>query len=173
MTATAQTRLKDGRVALIRPLSMADKESLVAFYAGLSPAVLRWALPPYDRARVERFFNNPGQLIGVVGESEGKIVGHLHVFRFASRMSHVGELIVYIDQNFLNVGLGTAMMKAGISLARERGLRRVQLTVIKGNDNAVRVYEKTGFRKEGVLTEAYRGEDGRYYDGIEMGMVVG
>lgn len=41
-----EIRLRDGRLVAIRPLRMTDKEELVAFYAGLSPQVLRWALPP-------------------------------------------------------------------------------------------------------------------------------
>lgn len=172
MTAVEEVRLKDGRKVLIRPLEMADKEAVVAFYAGLSPEILMWALPPYDRARVERFFSNPERLIGVVGVIYGRIVGHLHIFRNVSRMSHLGDLIIYLNQDYLNVGLGTAMMKAGLRLAEVQGLHRVQLTVIEGNKNAVHVYEKVGFRREGEKADAYLGEDGRYYDAVDMGIIL-
>ncbi len=172
MTSVEEARLKDGRRALIRPLETADKEALVTFYAGLSSEVLRWALPPYDRPRVERFFSNPADLIGVVGEVGGKIVGHLHIFRFTSRMSHLGELIVYLNQDFLGVGLGTAMMKFALRLAKFRGLHRVQLTVIKSNENAIHVYESAGFHREGERVDEYLGEDGHYYDAIDMGIIL-
>ncbi len=172
MTTAREVRLKDGREVLIRPAVMADKEAVVAFYAGLSPEVLRWALPPYDRTRVERYFTNPDQLIGVVGVVDDEVVGHLNIFRYTSRMSHLGELIIYLSQDFLNVGLGTAMTKAGLELAKARGLRRMQLTVIEGNKNAVHVYEKVGFRREGKKSEAYLGEDGRYHDAIDMGLIL-
>jgi RimJ/RimL family protein N-acetyltransferase len=164
--------LKDGRRVSVRPLEMSDKDAVVDFYAGLSPEVLRWALPPYDRVRVERFFGSPEQLIGVVGVADGKVVGHLHIFRFVSRMSHVGELIIYIHQNFLNVGLGSAMMREGIRVAKARRLRRIQLSVIEGNEEAVRLYEKLGFQLEGMRYESYLGEDGRYYASIDMGLII-
>lgn len=172
MTTAGEFLSKDGRKVSIRPLEMADKEAVVSFYAGLSAQVLKWALPPYDRARVERFFSNPEQLIGVVAIAEGKVVGHLHIFRNISRMSHLGELIIYLSQGFLNVGLGTAMTKAGLELAKARGLHRVQLTVIEGNKNAVHVYEKVGFQREGEKADAYLGDDGRYHDAIDMGMIL-
>lgn len=167
-----QVVLKDGRRVYVRQLQMSDKEAMVDFYTSLSPEVLRWALPPYDRVRVERFFGSPEQLMGVVGVVDDKVVGHLHIFRFVSRMSHVGELIIYIHQNFLNIGLGSAMMREGIRVAKARGLRRIQLTVIEGNEGAIRLYEKLGFQREGTRDDSYLGEDGRYYASIDMGMIL-
>lgn len=165
--------MKDGRKVEVRPLEMKDKDGVVALYSDLSPKVLRWALPPYDEARVERFFGSPEQLIGVVGVAEGRVVGHLHIFRFVSRMSHVGELVIYLHQDYLNAGLGTLMMKAGLELAKARGLRRVQLSVVDENRNAIHLYEKLGFRREGERADSYLGEDGRYYALIDMGRILG
>jgi RimJ/RimL family protein N-acetyltransferase len=167
-----QVVLKDGRRVSVRPLEMSDKAAVVDFYVGLSPDVLRWALPPYDRVRVERFFGSPEQLMGVVGVVDNKVVGHLHIFRFVSRMSHVGELIIYIHQEYLNVGLGSAMMKEGIRVAKARELRRIQLSVIEGNEAAIRLYEKLGFKHEGIRYDSYLGEDGRYYASIDMGLIL-
>jgi RimJ/RimL family protein N-acetyltransferase len=167
-----EVALRDGRTATIRPLRPEDKEDVVNFYAHLSTEVLRWALPPYDRARVERFFANPEQLIGVVAVAGNKIVGHLHIFRYASRMSHVGDLIIYLRQDFSGIGLGTEMMRYALVLAKEKGLHRLQLSVIMGNDRAIHVYEKVGFRREGVRPDAYKGEDGRYHDALEMGTIL-
>jgi RimJ/RimL family protein N-acetyltransferase len=165
-------KIKDGRALIVRPLKPEDKEGLVRFYTGLTPEVLHWALPPYDRARVERFFGDPEHLFGLVAESEGKIIGHLHIFRYPSRMGHLGELIIYLSQDYTNLGLGTDMMKSALTLARGRGLHRLQLSVIDGNQAAIHVYEKVGFQREGSRKDAYRGVDDRYYDAIEMGIIL-
>jgi RimJ/RimL family protein N-acetyltransferase len=173
LTSAERTRLKDDRVVLIRPLEMADKEAVVGFYSSLPPAALKWALPPYDRARVERFFAGPEQVIGLVGIAGGKVVGHLNIFRFPSRMNHLGEVVIYISQDFQGQGLGTAMMEAGLNLAKARGLHRLQLTVIEDNKGAIRAYEKVGFQREGRKADAYRGEDGMYHDAVDMGIILG
>lgn len=86
-------------------------------------------------------------------------------------MVGIGELIVYLHQDFLGVGLGTAMMRRCLEFARAHKFRRIGLTVIAENKNAIRVHEKVGFKREGNRSEAYRGEDVRYYDAVEMGIV--
>lgn len=64
------------------------------------------------------------------------------------------------------------MMKAGLDMARARGLYRVQLTAIRDNESAIHVYGKAGFRREGIGVDGYLGEDGKYHDTIEMGIVL-
>jgi RimJ/RimL family protein N-acetyltransferase len=87
-------------------------------------------------------------------------------------MSHLGELIIYLSQDYSNLGLGTEMMKSALTLARGKGLHRVQLSVIAGNQTAIHVYEKVGFQMEGSRKDAYKGADDRYYDAIDMGIIL-
>ncbi|MBI3859310.1 MAG: GNAT family N-acetyltransferase [Thaumarchaeota archaeon] len=168
--SSGEVQLKDGRKVNVRRMGPGDMENLVRFYEALSPEILRWALPPYDRTRVERFFGNPQHFIGVVAETGDRIVGHLQIIRYLSpRMNHVGELAVYLDQDYLGVGLGRAMLKSGIALARANGLRRIGLSVVAGNERSLWLFEKAGFVREGVRKGAYLTEDGKCLDTVEMG----
>lgn len=65
------------------------------------------------------------------------------------------------------------MVKRSLEFARAQGFHRIGLTVVAENRNAIQVYEKAGFKREGNRSGAYRGEDGRYYDTVEMGIVFG
>jgi len=89
-----------------------------------------------------------------------------------SRRKGVGELFIYIHQDFQNVGLGTVMMKKAIELAKERGLHRLGLSVVADNHRAIKVYENVGFKKEGVARDTFYGDDHRYHDEIEMGLLL-
>ena len=71
------------------------------------------------------------------------------------------------------MGLGTAMMRQGIREARDRGWHRVRLTVVAENHRAIRSYEKVGFEREGLSRENYFGEDGKYHDEVQMGLLIG
>lgn len=165
--------LHNGEKALLREYRPQDREGLISFYSSLSQETLRWSLPPYDRARVERWTANPEQSIILLALHKEKIVGHLQVFLQAySRALGIGELIIYLHQAFQNLGLGTIMMREAIGLARERRLHRISLSVIADNIRAIRVYEKVGFKQEGIRKEDYFGEDGRYHDVIEMGLIL-
>src|SRR6266851_8821149 len=47
--------LKNGRAVRIATYRPEDKEALVSMYASMSPEAIKWGLPPYDRARIERW----------------------------------------------------------------------------------------------------------------------
>jgi RimJ/RimL family protein N-acetyltransferase len=165
--------LKDGRRVRLRLYEASDKEGLVAMYAGLSQESLRWSMPPYHRERVESWTSNLENRIVLIAHDGERIVGHLQISIGTSpRFREMGELIIYLHQEFQNLGLGTAMIRKGILFARERGLHRVELGVIADNHRAIHLYEKEGFQREGLKRENYRGEDGKYHDEIIMGIIL-
>jgi RimJ/RimL family protein N-acetyltransferase len=68
-------------------------------------------------------------------------------------------------------GVATAATREMLRHAfRDLNLHRVFLSVLDSNDRAIRVYEKVGFRREGVLREAAY-KDGWYRDVIVMSIL--
>ena len=51
-------------------------------------------------------------------------------------------------------------------------MHRIGLHVIADNKIAVHLYEKFGFRVEGIMRDAYLGADGKYHDEIVMGLIL-
>jgi len=167
-------QLKNGQAVQIRTYIPGDFEKLVSFYASLSPETMRWSLPPYDRPKIQRWTSNLENSIMLLAISQDRIVGHLYVYRQAwnERLRANGELIIYLHQDYQSVGLGTAIMHEAIELSRQKGLHRLALSVIANNHNAIKLYEKVGFRHEGLRREDYIGEDGKYHDVVEMGLLL-
>jgi RimJ/RimL family protein N-acetyltransferase len=64
------------------------------------------------------------------------------------------------------------MMSQLIALARTEGLHRIGLSVIADNTLAVHLYEKFGFKNEGLKKDAYFGEDGKYHDELMMSLII-
>ena len=171
--AKGDASLKDGRRIILTLYRPEDKEALVSMYANMSPEAIKWGLPPYDRARIEGWTSNLTNNIILLGRSEKRVVGHLQMFRIPyERRKGVAELFIYIHQDFQNIGLGTIMMKRAIELANERGFHRLGLTVVADNHRAIKVYEKVGFKKEGIARETFYGDDHRYHDEVEMGLLL-
>ena len=166
--------LKDGRVVLIREFRMEDKEKLFQMYESLSAEAVRWGMPPYTRDRIEKWWlSNLQNLIPIVALHGYRIVGHAQIFTPAhARRKGTADLAMYLHQDFHNVGLGAAMLPKLLELARREGLHRVGLTVVAENARAVRLYEKFGFKVEGVLKDAYFGEDGKYHDELAMALIL-
>jgi putative acetyltransferase len=92
-------------------------------------------------------------------------------------MKHRNSHIIYlggvaIDPDHIGRGIGTAMIRSAVELARQQGFKRMELTVATSNDRAIRVYERVGFRFEGVLRDySYLASEGRYIDEQVMGLI--
>ena len=52
-----------------------------------------------------------------------------------------------MDENSRGQGIGSFILEAGIKLAREKGCKRAVLDVDIGNEGALRLYQRFGFRK--------------------------
>jgi putative acetyltransferase len=101
-----------------------------------------------------------------------RIVGHAQIYKLPhSRRKGTGDIVMYLHQDFHNIGLGTAMFKELLELAKKEGMHRISLHVIADNKRAIHLYEKFGFKVEGVMKEAYLGEDGKYHDELIMGLL--
>jgi RimJ/RimL family protein N-acetyltransferase len=172
-TTDDRVMLKNGSELSLEAYRPESKEALVAMYASMSPEAIKWGLPPYDRARIERWTSNLTNNVILVARLEKRIVGHLQMSSMTfERRRGVAELFIYIHQDFQNLGLGTSMMRKAIELAKDRGFHRLGLTVVADNHRAIKVYEKVGFKKEGIARETFYGDDHRYHDEVEMGLLL-
>jgi L-phenylalanine/L-methionine N-acetyltransferase len=106
-------------------------------------------------------------LVAVAGERVVGMFG-LHTFPQRPRRHHAGAVGMSVHDDWQGRGVGTALMRAGLDLADNwLGLTRLELEVYTDNEPAVRLYERFGFEREGVLRQhAYR--DGRYVDSLLM-----
>lgn len=142
-------------------------------YASLSQESLRWSMPPYNRQRIERWTSDLENNIILIARDENRVAGHLQILIGTSpRFQEMGDLFIYLHQDYQNAGLGAALMHEAIASARQRGLHRVELTVVADNHRAIRLYEKVGFQREGLKRENYQGEDGKYHDEVVMGILL-
>lgn len=106
-------------------------------------------------------------LVAVAGDRVVGMFG-LHTFPARPRRHHAGAVGMSVHDGWQGQGVGTALMRAGLDLADNwLGLTRLELEVYTDNEPAIRLYERFGFEREGLLRRhAYR--DGRYVDAYPM-----
>ena len=83
----------------------------------------------------------PAQLPGLVAVSESRIVGHA-----SYRIVDGGCEITSIAADPPHQGIGSALMEAITGEARRSGCRRAWLTTTNDNLDALRFYQRRGFR---------------------------
>jgi RimJ/RimL family protein N-acetyltransferase len=85
--------------------------------------------------------------------------------------AHSGALGIGVLAPFRGQGIGEALMQAAIEKAWHKGLTRIELTVREYNKPAIALYEKLGFKVEGLHQNAVC-IDGEYENHISMALLL-
>ncbi|MDF2954923.1 GNAT family N-acetyltransferase [Candidatus Alkanophaga liquidiphilum] len=106
--------------------------------------------------RFKRYFfvaeaGEDGRIVGFVGGSVRS--GHGHISGIA------------VDREFRNRGVGSLLIGAAEQEFRREGFDRVTLEVRVSNENAIRFYEKRGYRRLYTINGYYAdGENAYFYE---------
>jgi ribosomal protein S18 acetylase RimI-like enzyme len=153
----------------VRPASAGDAKAMAELYAAVAGERDAIATePPVDvDERSTQFARTvAGSVVAVAG---GQVIGMLHVE--ASRHGF-GEIGMLVDRGWRGRGVGSALMRAAIGLAREQGLHKLSLEVFVHNTAAIALYRKCGFVEEGRRARHYRRASGELWDSIIMGLAL-
>ncbi len=106
-------------------------------------------------------------------ETEGVAKGMFKLIPLAYRTSHIAYLGgVAIHPDYFGGGYGTQMLLEIIQLGQSKGLRRIELSTATINEKAIRLYEKMGFQKEGILRDyCWLKSENRYIDEVMMSYI--
>jgi aminoglycoside 6'-N-acetyltransferase len=153
---------------VLEPMRPEHAEPLRAMRS--SPEVARWWGPPPDGWPLEIETSLEKRAIIVDGELGGFIQFEEELdeeFRHA-------DVDIFLGPGNQDRGLGTEAMRTIVRhLIEERGHHRVTLTTSVDNARAIRVYEKVGFRRVGVMRKSTRSSvTGECEDELLMEYVV-
>jgi RimJ/RimL family protein N-acetyltransferase len=79
----------------------------------------------------------------LVAWQEDKIIGHAALIKDLKGLS--GEFVIFVHQDFRNLGVGTELTRLTIKKARHLGFKSIWLTVAMTNFVAIKLYRKLGF----------------------------
>jgi ribosomal protein S18 acetylase RimI-like enzyme len=68
-------------------------------------------------------------------------------------------------------GIGRRLLDACLAKAKSKGITRVELEVRIDNSQAIKLYEKAGFSREGVKKNALFFDEA-YYDALLMSLIA-
>ncbi|HOX25565.1 MAG TPA: GNAT family protein [Candidatus Krumholzibacteria bacterium] len=132
---------------------------------------------PYDEAAALRWLDalaeqDPPRNLAIAGPT-GLVGGVGLLLSNVPNFAHDGELGYWLGREYWGLGLMTAAVRAFVPWAAAiHGLRRLTARVYAGNVASMRVVEKCGFVREGVLRQAVRKED-QWLDLHVFGRLVG
>ncbi len=147
--------LRDGAAVVIKPLDADEASAVLKFYRSL-PEEDRLFLrddvtkPEWLRRFVARV--ESGEIVSLVAEGEGKIVGEATLYRAPHGWTrHVAELRIAVSPALRRSGLGTALARELVRIATRAGVEKMVIQVVENQVGARKLFRKLGFRQEAVL----------------------
>ena len=100
-----------------------------------------------------------------------KLVGWCDILpSFGEARRHVGTLGIGLLPGARGQGVVWQLMSAAIARAWARGLSRIELTVREDNERAKALYDRLGFKDEGVRERSML-VDGKYFNSYSMALL--
>ena len=164
----------------LRPFKEQDAEDIFSSFAA-DPAVTRYLnWTPHETLEETRkvlgyWMDEYGSdmVYNWAIEYEGHVVGNLAAVEMSSQNSFV-QVAYCLSRRLWNQGLMTEALNAVIHYFLDECLfHRVYARCIVENAASGRVMEKSGMRKEGVLRQQKRLEDGSFHDIAVYGILKG
>jgi len=154
----------------LRTLTSEDLPLLAEFLQASS--VKKW-WGDYDEARLRRELVDDPSVEAFAVEVEGHLVGMVDFCEETYPDYHHAALDITLGVPYQGQGLGSDALRTLIThLVDERGHHRLTVDPAAENTDAVRFYEKLGFRKVGILSKYERVSEGHWRDGLLMELVV-
>lgn len=140
---TAEVTLKDGSVALVRPVRSTDSAILLEFLKGLEPESLslRFAHPVSHEIALEKMLP-PGADFALVGVRENQVLGHASYYVNSPTKA---EAAVIIGDAHQSIGLGTILLGQLAEAASTSGIVEFEALVVPENQQMIKVLREMGF----------------------------
>ncbi len=173
-----QVELRGGERAVIRPMRREDEQALLNFF-------LR--VPEEDRFYLKEDVTSPevirqwastlnySRVLPLLALVDGRIVadGTLHRRRAGARR-HIGEIRIVVEPEYRNKGVGTAVMRELIAIARDSDLEKLVFEVVADEqDAAVRTAQAMGFVRLATLPNHVRDILGKPHDLLVLELPLG
>lgn len=173
--------LKNGINLVLRSASPLDAENMLKHlreshaesYKNLNQSAEYWnGVSVADEEKILTEFETSPRKFLLVALHDHHIIGGLgltgHLAEFSRKNASLG---MSIQSHFQGLGLGSALMKHALFLAKTMDFHRLDLTVRTYNLPAIKLYERCGFTRVGLLTEVAF-IDGHYVDEYSYQLIL-
>jgi RimJ/RimL family protein N-acetyltransferase len=146
MECTVRVRCQDrsGRLFEVGECSLDDLSFLMDMYQVFLPKPASQGLPPPEPDTCRRWATSLLEIgFNILAWQDNKVIGHAALMMDPGRQS--GEFVIFVHQDYRNLGIGTELTRLTLEKATELGCKTVWLTVSVTNFIATRLYLRVGF----------------------------
>ncbi len=119
--------------------------------------VASWAENP----QYERVF----PLVAVVAD---RIVGNCTLHLGSGYTRHIAEIRIFLAREFRRRGIGSAMIKSHLEIARKLGLHQVVAEIVESRPQVIHAFERLGFERRFAWQDLFMTPEGETLDMIVL-----
>jgi RimJ/RimL family protein N-acetyltransferase len=135
---------KSGKPFEIQISCAEDFPSLLEMYRTFSPKPASQGLPPENPETCQDWLKTLFRIgLNALAWRCDRVIGHAALIPDVKGRS--GELVIFVDQNHRNLGIGTELTRFILEKFRNLNFELVWLTVRISNFVAIKLYRKVGF----------------------------
>lgn len=130
-------------------------------------------IKPEDERRMMDVFHKRNNCLFIVGTFQDEIVAVATLSGgMKARTAHRATVGITVAKRYWRLGVGKNMMDMMFDFCKKsKEVSKLELLVHEKNDPAIKLYNKLGFKREGII-ERYFMIEGTYFDGYQMGKII-
>ncbi|AGK61066.1 hypothetical protein Asulf_01065 [Archaeoglobus sulfaticallidus PM70-1] len=136
---------EDGDIIFITSYHEIEREKLIQMYETFSREKRCCGLPPIKREMIESwidFLHNNGHMF--IAKHGDRVIGHIAVVP----KDDSAEFVIFMHQDYEGKLIGGKMVKTVEKFLKSLGIRKLKAVTERTNRNAIKLYQKLGFKKE-------------------------
>lgn len=173
------SKLKNNKYLILRKSTVCDAKDILEYLncvGGESDYLLfgkdEFLLNIEEEKAYLRKMNKDNDSIMLLGIIDSEIISVSQVYRVeGERTKHNCEIGISVKKKYWRNGIGTIVMKELIGFAKSKNKKNIRLTVNGENYQAIKMYEKFGFKKVGENKNYYR-INNKFYSRIFMDLSI-
>jgi aminoglycoside 6'-N-acetyltransferase len=165
-----QPRSLYGQAVRLRPTTTHDAARLAEILS--HPDVAQW-WGRFDLDRVQQELVDPDDgTVPFAVEADGQVIGLIQYWEENEPDYRHAAIDIFLHPDWQGRGLGAeAIRTLARYLFEQRGHHRLTIDPAAHNQQAIRSYQRVGFRPVGVMRRYERGPDGSWHDGLLMDLL--
>ena len=107
----------------------------------------------------------------LLAKCDGVVVGFLGLWRLDAYMQHVATIGVSVDPCYWGKGVGTALVRSAINLAKRKEYKRLEIETLAENAHMRQLAVRAGFKLESVRKNRVM-RNGSYFDEVAYSLLL-